>query len=44
MYSGLTGEVMETHLFLGLIYYQRLRHMVKDKAQVPVDAQVESCA
>lgn len=41
MYSGLTGEMMETHIFVGLIYYQRLRHMVKDKAQVratgPID-------
>jgi DNA-directed RNA polymerase beta subunit len=34
MYSGVTGEEMQMHIFQGIVYYQRLRHMVKDKYQV----------
>lgn len=34
MYSGNSGEVMEASIFIGLVYYQRLRHMVNDKEQV----------
>lgn len=34
MYSGLTGEKIETKIFVGAVYYQRLRHMVLDKFQV----------
>ena len=32
--SGLTGEEMPCDIFIGLVYYQRLRHMVSDKFQV----------
>ena len=31
MYSGLTGEQMDVSFFMGPTYYQRLKHMVKDK-------------
>ena len=34
MYSGVTGEECRADVFIGLVYYQRLRHMVSDKAQV----------
>jgi len=31
MYNGLTGEQIETSIFLGPVFYQRLKHMVSDK-------------
>ena len=31
MYNGMTGEQMETEIYLGPTYYERLKHMVKDK-------------
>lgn len=31
LYSGLTGEPLLAYIFMGPIYYQRLKHMVKDK-------------
>lgn len=31
MYNGLTGEQMETSVFIGPVFYQRLKHMVNDK-------------
>eukprot|EP01128_Nolandella_sp_AFSM9_P002490 TRINITY_DN12860_c0_g1_i1.p1 TRINITY_DN12860_c0_g1~~TRINITY_DN12860_c0_g1_i1.p1 ORF type:complete len:1162 (-),score=271.11 TRINITY_DN12860_c0_g1_i1:50-3343(-) len=34
MYSGITGEEFKADIFLGIVYYQRLRHMVGDKYQV----------
>lgn len=34
MISGVTGEEMVCDIFIGLVYYQRLRHMVSDKFQV----------
>jgi DNA-directed RNA polymerase I subunit RPA2 len=33
-YSGITGEPLACDIYYGVVYYQRLRHMVKDKAQV----------
>ena len=31
MYNGLTGEQIECNVFMGPVFYQRLKHMVKDK-------------
>ncbi|EJW02400.1 hypothetical protein EDEG_03169 [Edhazardia aedis USNM 41457] len=34
MYSGVTGDEFKADIFIGVVYYQRLRHMVNDKFQV----------
>ncbi|PQE15474.1 hypothetical protein CJF32_00006837 [Rutstroemia sp. NJR-2017a WRK4] len=34
MYSGITGEELHADIYIGVVYYQRLRHMVNDKYQV----------
>lgn len=31
MYSGYTGEALDALIFIGPVYYQRLKHMVEDK-------------
>ncbi|MEM1709484.1 MAG: DNA-directed RNA polymerase subunit B [Sulfolobales archaeon] len=31
MYDGRTGELIHTPVFIGIVYYQRLHHMVADK-------------
>ena len=31
MYNGLTGEQLECSVFIGPVFYQRLKHMVSDK-------------
>ncbi|KAH9386057.1 DNA-directed RNA polymerase I subunit RPA2 [Nematocida major] len=42
LYSGVTGTPLSVDVFFGIVYYQRLRHMVSDKYQVrtsgPIDA------
>lgn len=41
MHSGIYGNEMKVEIFQGIVYYQRLRHMVSDKSQArstgPVD-------
>ncbi|THC97740.1 hypothetical protein EYZ11_002787 [Aspergillus tanneri] len=34
LYSGITGKEFAADIFIGLVHYQRLRHMVNDKFQV----------
>ncbi|OAG29901.1 DNA-directed RNA polymerase I subunit RPA2 [Nematocida displodere] len=34
LYSGITGKPLKVDIFFGMVYYQRLRHMVGDKYQV----------
>jgi DNA-directed RNA polymerase II subunit RPB2 len=31
MYNGMTGDMIESRIFIGPTYYQRLKHMVDDK-------------
>jgi DNA-directed RNA polymerase II subunit RPB2 len=31
MMNGMTGEIMDAEIFIGPTYYQRLKHLVKDK-------------
>ncbi|MEM4717905.1 MAG: DNA-directed RNA polymerase subunit B [Desulfurococcaceae archaeon] len=31
MYDGRTGEILENPVFIGIVYYQKLHHMVSDK-------------
>lgn len=33
MINGMTGKLMEADIFVGPVYYQALRHLVKDKMQ-----------
>jgi DNA-directed RNA polymerase beta subunit len=35
LYSGITGEPLTADIFLGVVYYQRLRQMVSDKYVAP---------
>lgn len=42
MYSGITGEELRVDIYIGCVYYQRLRHMVNDKFQVRSTGPVNS--
>lgn len=42
LYSGVSGEIMHADIFIGVVYYQRLRHMVSDKSQVRAMGPVNS--
>jgi len=42
MYSGITGEEFRADVFFGIVYYQRLRHLVLDKYQVRTDGPVNA--
>ncbi|MFN3622101.1 MAG: DNA-directed RNA polymerase subunit B, partial [Nitrososphaerales archaeon] len=41
MYSGLTGEKLEAKVYIGVVYYQRLHHMVADKIHARARGQVQ---
>lgn len=40
IYSGHSGQLLQADLYIGVVYYQRLRHMVSDKSQVRATGQV----
>ncbi len=40
MINGKTGEMMEAEIYMGVIYYQRLKHMVTDKMHARTTGQV----
>ena len=42
MYSGITGKEFAADIYIGVVYYQRLRHMVSDKFQVRTTGPVNS--
>lgn len=42
MYNGFTGEMMKTTIFIGPVYYQRLKHMVKDKIHARATGRVNN--
>tara|TARA_Y100000591_G_C21849946_1_gene711057 strand:- start:1355 stop:4585 length:3231 start_codon:yes stop_codon:yes gene_type:complete len=42
MYNGFTGEKFKTQIFIGPTYYQRLKHLVKDKIHARNRGNVQS--
>lgn len=42
MINGMTGEMFESPVFCGPVYYQRLKHIVSDKIHSRVDGAVQS--
>lgn len=41
MYSGVSGEPLACDIFIGVVYYQRLRHMITDKFQVRATGKID---
>lgn len=42
LYSGTNGTVLHADIFIGVVYYQRLRHMVSDKSQVRAEGPINN--
>ena len=36
MYSGIDGRMLKTHVYQGMMYYQRLKPMTEDNYQVTI--------
>lgn len=41
LYSGVFGMPLKVEIYQGVVYYQRLRHMIKDKAQARAQGPID---